>query len=266
MEPNPSIERNATQQENAMSRSDNAQTRSFNRSRTCAAVSCMLMFTLGAGCRFSTNPGDSILVEDASADEAPDSATPPTKTSTGKNATAAAKDAGVEPSDAADAAPSDAGEPAAAAPTTSDAGAAAAAGSSAPTPAAGASAPAAAASSAPVAGSAGATTPPPAAGSLATPTLPVTTPMQSPKEAQCSADLANCLLRDPLAYAECLRTNQDNGCPEPDAGVPVATSPVMTEDGKPLSQACQAELANCIARLPTPENSASCTEKARKCK
>lgn len=244
-----------------MSRSDYAQT----KSRTRAAVSCMLMLTLGAGCRFTTNPGDSIIVEDAGADETPANTSDPEEDTTKTGVATVEKDAGAEPNDTIDA-----GEPPRAAPTTSDAGAPPLAGSAAPAlPAAGAAAPMPAGSSAPatpVAGSAGPTTPPPAAGTLALPTLPVATPAQTPKEAECSADLANCLLRDPLAYAECLRTNQDNGCPEPDAGVPPTTSPVTTEDGKPLSQACQAELANCIARLPTAENAASCTEKARKCK
>lgn len=86
-----------------------------------------------------------------------------------------------------------------------------------------------------------------------------------PSDSECSQDLANCLLEDPLSYAKCLRINADHGCPEPDAGI-TTTSPVTTQDGKPLSQACQAELANCIARNPTPQNAGECTEKAQKCK
>jgi hypothetical protein len=260
-----------------MSRSDHAQTLSFSKFRTFAAVSCMLMLMLmlGAGCRFSTNPGDTIIVEEDAgmeersanpADEKEDIKATPTKMSSVKNPAAVTSAAGAEPSDAVDAATSDAGVSPAATPTTSGAASTSTGGSSAPaTPAAGAAATAA------LAGSAGQAAPPTAptpsaAGSLAIPTLPVATPTQNPKEAACSADLANCLLRDPLAYAECLRMNQDNGCPEPDAGIPPNTAHVTTEDGKPLSQACQAELANCIARLPTPENATSCTEKARKCK
>ena len=87
----------------------------------------------------------------------------------------------------------------------------------------------------------------------------------SADEVQCSADLASCLLLDPLGYAACLRMQEEQGCPTTDAGV-ATSSPVTTEAGQPLSQACQAELASCIMRLPTPENAASCTEKARKCK
>jgi hypothetical protein len=82
---------------------------------------------------------------------------------------------------------------------------------------------------------------------------------------ECSNELAGCLLENPLNYAECLRINADHGCPEPDAGT-ATTSPVTTEDGKPLSQACQAELANCIMRNPTPSHANECTEMARKCK
>lgn len=84
---------------------------------------------------------------------------------------------------------------------------------------------------------------------------------------ECSADLAQCLLDDPLDYDGCLRANADQGCPPPDAGTPPATTtPVLDEDGNPISQVCQAELAKCIMREPTPDNSRVCTEMARKCK
>jgi hypothetical protein len=88
---------------------------------------------------------------------------------------------------------------------------------------------------------------------------------RTPSDTECSAELASCLLQNPLNYAECLRENADHGCPEPDAGTS-ATTPVTGPDGKPISTACQAELANCIMRNPTPANAEECTETARKCK
>lgn len=81
---------------------------------------------------------------------------------------------------------------------------------------------------------------------------------------QCNADLAACLIAMPLSYAECLRTNSEHGCAPPVTMTPPST--VLDATGQPISQVCQAELATCLTRLPTPEGTASCTEMARKCK
>lgn len=82
-------------------------------------------------------------------------------------------------------------------------------------------------------------------------------------ETPCAAELASCLLRDPLGYAECLRMNAEHDCPEPDAGM-AASSAITSETGEPLSQVCQAELASCIMRSPADAD--ACTEQARTCK
>jgi len=79
-------------------------------------------------------------------------------------------------------------------------------------------------------------------------------------EATCAAELSECLVRDPLDYARCLKINAENGCPE-SAG----TSTGTTTDGRPLSVACSAQLADCIMRNPTPENAAECQEMADVC-
>jgi hypothetical protein len=80
----------------------------------------------------------------------------------------------------------------------------------------------------------------------------------------CSIRLAACLQDAPLNYDGCLRSNQERGCPPPDAGVMPST--VLDENGNPISQVCQAELAKCIMMMPTPEHALECTEKARTCK
>jgi len=81
---------------------------------------------------------------------------------------------------------------------------------------------------------------------------------------QCNADLAKCIIDSPLNYDGCLRKSSDDGCPLPDAGT--SDSTVLDENGNPISQVCQAELAKCIMRMPTPTNALECTEAARKCK
>ena len=91
---------------------------------------------------------------------------------------------------------------------------------------------------------------------------PQTTPAM---QQQCDAELSKCLIADPLGYDVCLRKNAERGCPEPETSG-TTTTPVLDENGNPISQVCQAELAKCIMRLPTPENAAECTETARKCK
>ena len=83
---------------------------------------------------------------------------------------------------------------------------------------------------------------------------------------KCDADLSSCLLADPLGYDTCLRKNAQAGCPPSETQGASTTTPVLDEHGNPISQVCQAELAKCIMRLPTPENAAECTDTARKCK
>lgn len=230
-----------------MSRSEQAQTFTL---RSYAAICCMLALT--GACRFVTSPeAGAVASESANATnvEAPDSNPSRTMTSAG-----AAPDPGL----AVDAAwPLD--------------DSASGARPDAPPSAAGAPAAAPSSSAAPQPHAAAPPQPSPAPPSAATPAAPMhdagtgsTTRATAPNEARCAAELANCLLSHPLGYAECLRANADYNCPESGAHIPTA-SPVTTEDGKPLSQACQAELADCIVQLPTPENAASCTEKARKC-
>ena len=150
----------------------------------------------------------------------------------------------------------------AAAPAASSAAAAAAIGGSAAT------APGVSTSSTPVAGAAGPT--PSTAQARAndddagTPQTPTQAPGSTAKQDKCHSDLALCLLDSPLNYDGCLRMAANNGCPMPDAGAPPST--VLDDNGNPISQVCQAELAKCIMKLPTPENALACTEKAKACK
>lgn len=87
-------------------------------------------------------------------------------------------------------------------------------------------------------------------------------PTMTAEEAQCAADLASCLIVNPLGYAECLRMNAENHCELPDAMAPhVATN----SQGEPLSTVCSAELAACITRNPTPEHALACQKQADTC-
>lgn len=81
-------------------------------------------------------------------------------------------------------------------------------------------------------------------------------------EVQCAADLAACLLADPLGYANCLRVSAEHHCTVADSLTPqIATN----DKGEPLSAACQAQLADCITQDPTPDNAANCQEAANMC-
>jgi len=104
------------------------------------------------------------------------------------------------------------------------------------------------------------------AGASQTPPRDADGGVSSGKRQECDADLAACLIADPLGFDVCLRKNAEQGCPEAETTGTTTTTPVLDQDGNPISQVCQAELAKCIMRLPTPENAAECTEVARKCK
>jgi hypothetical protein len=103
-----------------------------------------------------------------------------------------------------------------------------------------------------------------AAGAVHAPPQPSAAGASAGQLDACSARLAACLQDAPLNYDGCLRSNQERGCPAPDAGTMPST--VLDENGNPISQVCQAELAKCIMMLPTPEHALECTEKARTCK
>lgn len=245
--------------------------------RKLSAACCILLVS---ACRFSSTPteelgADASVVSDSDAPEGTEPARNVTMQTTGEAAAKSGIGAAGSGATAAVGVPAQSATAAGSAPQSAGVNASTSAN-------AGASAPVAAGSAAISAHApppAAATTPAAGGGAVAAADLDAGAPNppvpqggadagdRTRSDAECSADLANCLLKNPLNYAECLRANADNGCPEPDAGAGTGTtSPVTGEDGKPLSMACQAELANCIARNPTPANAEECTATARKCK